>query len=252
MSVLCPLCRKEVSPGDVNDGADVAYCRSCNHAAKLSAIAAEVSDKRDALRRKLTGESPGNTPVAGPTDETIPAPDLANPPPGCWYRDDGMEARVGATCRSVGGAAFMIFFTLFWNGVVSIFVVVNIASTLHHMGITPPAWFPTPSSNPSGMTLGTTVFMWLFLTPFIAIGLATAAIALTSLFGRLEVRVRETRGTVFVGVGPIGWRRRFDTLGVQSISIGQTTWTQNNQSKPVIVIHGDETLRFGSMLSERN
>lgn len=242
MSVLCPVCRKEVDPDDINVAADVAFCRACNNAAKLSAIANEFSDQREAARSRLTGSS--ETDVA-----PIPASDLANPPKGCWYRDDGVEARVGATCRSLAGAAFMLFFTLFWNGVVSVFVVINVASTLVHMGVAVPAWFPSPNGNTApNLPLGMTLFLWLFLTPFILIGAFTAAMALTSLFGHVEVRIRDSHGSVFTGVGPVGWRRRFDVASVRSVSIGQTTWKENNQSKPVIAIEADKTIQFGSML----
>lgn len=242
MSVLCPVCRKEIDPDDVNVGADVAFCRACNNAAKLSAIAAEFSERREATRSQLTGED-------GSDDGSIPAPDLANPPKGCWYHDDGLEARVGATCRSLTGAAFMLFFTLFWNGVVSVFVVINVASTLVHLGVAVPAWFPSPNgSTAPNMPLGMTLFLWLFLTPFILIGAFTAAMALTSLFGHVEVRVCDAKGWVFTGVGPIGWKRRFDVASVRSVALGQTSWKENNQSKPVIVIEADKTIRFGSML----
>ncbi|HEX2838876.1 MAG TPA: hypothetical protein VHN77_12210 [Phycisphaerales bacterium] len=247
MSVLCPVCRKEIDPDDVNVAADVAFCRACNNAAKLSAIAEEFSERREAARSRLTvtEETDG--------DASIPAPDLANPPKGCWYRDDGLEARVGATCRSLAGAAFMLFFTLFWNGVVSVFVVINVASTLVHLGVAVPAWFPSPKGNTApNMPLGMTLFLWLFLTPFILIGAFTAAMALTSLFGHVEVRVRDTHGTVFTGVGPVGWKRRFDVANVRGVAIGQTSWKENNQTKPVIVIEADKTIRFGSMLHQKH
>lgn len=251
MSITCPVCRKEIGPDDVNVGADVAYCRACNSASKLSAIAGEFSDRREALREQVTGGvGGGSQDSAGGGGETIPAPDLLHPPRGYWYRDDGMEARVGASCRSVGNAAFMLVFALFWNSVVSVFVVTNIASTLQHMGVSLPAWFPSPSGGQgAGMPLGMTVFLWLFLAPFIAIGLFTLAMAVTALVGHVEVRVREARGTVFVGVGPVGWRRRFDVPGVRQVRIGETAWRENNRTKPVVVLVGEEELRFGSMLS---
>jgi hypothetical protein len=37
---------------------------------------------------------------------------------------------------------------------------------------------------------------------------------------------------------------------VTRVAIGQTSYMQNNQRKPLIVIDADRTIKFGSMLSE--
>ena len=100
------------------------------------------------------------------------------------------------------------------------------------------------------MTVGMTIFLWLFLTPFIAIGLVMLGALLTCAAGRVEVRLRDGVGVVFMGFGPVGWRRRFEVSRVKSVTIGRTTWSQNEQTKPVIVIDCGEPLRFGSGLPE--
>jgi len=100
------------------------------------------------------------------------------------------------------------------------------------------------------MPVGMLIFLWVFLTPFITIGLVMIGALLITVMGRVEVRLRDEDGVVFLGCGPIGWRRRFNASDVRSISIGETTWRQNNQSKPVIVIDCGRKLRFGATLPE--
>jgi hypothetical protein len=156
-----------------------------------------------------------------------------------------------ASARSLPTAVMMAFMAVFWNGITWFFVLSAAASTVHHLGGGIPAWAPGPlHSAGSGMPLAMALFVWIFIMPFVAIGLMLIAAFLVSLTGRIEVRVRDHRGSVFIGVGPIVWRRRFDPVEVKSVSIGETTWAQNEQRKPVVVIDCGRKIRFGSTLPE--
>jgi hypothetical protein len=225
-NLVCPKCGKPIPAEDVNVGQGVALCRGCSTVTRLADLASDpVLDQAD----------PGAT------------------PPGCQFRDDGVETVVTASARTVGGAIGALFICLFWNGIVSVFVLIAAASTLQHLLGRVPAWFPAPpmsGKNAAGIPLGMTLFLWIFLTPFIAVGLAVLGAFLTCVAGRVEVRIRDGVGVVFIGFGPVGWRRRFEVAQVRSVSIGRTTWSQNNQTKPVIVIDCGEPLRFGSGLPE--
>src|SRR5206468_217808 len=129
-----------------------------------------------------------------------------------WHRTDGVELVIGATTRSVGAAVATLAFALFWNGIVSIFLLVVIAATLTHLGFNVPEWFPGPHMD--GMGVGLTLFLWIFLTPFILIGLTMIGAFLMAIGGRTELRIHGENGTVFSGIGPLGLRRRFQTSGV--------------------------------------
>ena len=222
----CPKCKTEISRDDVNVANDVAYCRACNLAHKLSELV-HVSE--------LTANV-----------------DFRRPPAGAWYSSDNRGMIAGATHRSLGMALGLLAVSLFWNGIVSVFVLASIDSTLRHLGITPPHWFPAPKINEG---VGMTIFLWIFLTPFIVVGLCMIGGFLSSLMGRTEVRVRNAQGEVFVGIGPIGYRRKFEASGVKDVRIDDQQWRDSDGDKRrktaiVIETRAGKVVKFGSMLTE--
>jgi hypothetical protein len=161
---------------------------------------------------------------------------------------------VSATHRSLGMAAGTLAFALFWNGIVSIFVLIAIAGTLNNFGVTLPSWFPAPDMNGSPMSTGMTLFLWIFLTPFIVIGVSMMGAFFLSVGGRTEVQADPTGGTVFTGMGPLGYRRRFIPSHVSDVRIEDKQWRDSDgdrQQKTNIIIETKEgkLIRFGSMLS---
>jgi hypothetical protein len=213
----------------VNVANDVAYCRVCNLSHKLSALTAGTE-----------------------LDTSI---DLNNPPAGAWYTNDGEGALIGATHRSLGTPIGALAVSLFWNGIVSVFVLVALSGTLRNLGITLPHWFPAPNINGSPMSVGMTLFLWIFLTPFILVGLVMIGAFLAALGGRTEVRLRNAEGVVFVGIGTLGYRRRFDASAVKDVRIDDKQWRDSDgdrQRKTYIIIETREgkLVKFGSMLAE--
>jgi hypothetical protein len=207
MATLCPKCSGAIPGEDINVGKDVAFCRACDQAFSLSGIVA--------------------VPAVGKAD-------LANPPSGTWYRDDGEAVVVGAVCRS--RSSFMaIFAAVFWNSIVSVFLVGTLTGKMKSSGggWVPPTW---------GMLL--------FLTPFTIIGVMLALAALMGLFGKVELRVRGSEAVLFRGIAGVGWRNRFDAAGVTGVTIRETAWKQNDQRMPVISLEG-VGVKFGSNLSAK-
>jgi hypothetical protein len=224
---VCSKCRRTIPPEDINVVKDVAYCRDCNISYRLS---------------ELTFNSE--------LDATV---DLNRPPKGTWFFNDGAGVVAGATNRSLGTAFGLLFFALFWNGIVSVFVCLALSGTLHFLHVPQPGWFPAPKMNGGDMSGGMLLFLWLFLTPFIAIGLTVAVSCLNCLFGHTEVHVSGAQGTVFTGIGALGWRRRFDASQVKEVRVLQTTSNkgQNSFSLLIETREGKQT-KFGSLLaSER-
>ena len=225
----CSKCRNAIPSEDVNVANDVAFCRACNLSFKLSALT-----------------------LGAELDAGV---DLHNPPPGAWYRNDGSGTTVGATHRSLGAAFGLLAFSLFWNGIVSLFVSFAVAGTLKNLGIPLPHWFPTPEMNGGPMSVGMTVFLWLFLTPFIVIGLVMIGAFFSCLAGRTEVRIHNSDGVVFTGIGALGWRRRFDARAVKEVRIDDKRWRDSDgdsRRKTNIVIETREgrLIKFGSMFTE--
>lgn len=224
MKPTCSHCRGVIPPEDVNVAADVAYCRACNQATPLSEILREGGE---------------------------PRPGLDQPPPGAWLVNEGQTRVAGATNRSLGTAAGALFGALFWNAIVSIFVGIALFGTLRRLGVPLPAWLPAAAGRAAPMGTGALVFLWLFLTPFIAIGCFLASTVISSLWGRTEVRIEAGAGTIFTGVGSLGWRRRFDPASIRRITI-QEVHGNNNARQEVIVLETatGKRLRFGSLLTD--
>lgn len=225
----CPKCRHPIPPDDVNVGANLAFCRACNLAHELSVIA------------RGTGIPPDV--------------DLYRPPPGAWQRASGLGTFIGATQRSLSGAFFTFLFGGFWNGIVGVFVALALAATLGHLGISRPDWFPTPKMNGGPIGIGMTLFLWVFLTPFIAIGLAMIAAFLSCLGGRTELRIRDYQGELFSGIGPLGFRKRFKIPDIKDVRIETRKWRSRDGERdrtPTILIELAEgkPIKFGSSLRE--
>jgi hypothetical protein len=224
----CPRCKGIIPSNDVNVAQDIAFCRNCNLSHHLSALTL------------------GTT-----VDENV---DVSSPPDGTWFREDGRGAVIGATHRSPGQALALLLICLFWNGIVSVFVLLSLASTLQHLGLPVPHWFPAPTSHEQFIPLGMTIFLWLFLTPFIAIGLAMAAAFLSCLGGRTEIRIDRGEVTLFTGIGAIGFRKRFSALAAKDVRLEDKRWRDSDgdsRRKAQIVIENDsKPIHFGSMLTD--
>lgn len=222
----CPKCSQPIPEADINVGKGVAYCRRCQLLHDLSEL----------LERA----------------ELDFAPELEAPPTGTWLREDGFGTVVGATHRSLGQAAGLLFVTLFWNGIVSVFVTLAVVSTMQHFHLPQPAWMPNMKGGGDFARGGGLVFLWLFLTPFLCIGAGLLLGFLSSLFGRTEVRLTESDGHVRVAIGPFGWRRRFDPARARSVKIAPGSVTKNGQPQYVIFLesNGGKPIKFGSLLRE--
>ncbi len=223
----CPSCHADYPTDDVNVSEGVAYCRDCD------------------LLTRLSDLLPSGSPAA-PPDSVLDSIDTESPPDGCFVMDLGSRIRIVASARSFTGAAGALFTALFWNGIVSVFVAIAIGGTLQRFGI------PLPSWAPSGMNGMPVLFLWVFLLPFIAIGVVLFWAALTSLLGRCEATLSGPDAVLFTGFGPIGWKRRFQAVDIRSVRLGQTTWTQNKRHRPCIEVQtsSGKTHRLGTILPE--
>lgn len=227
MTPACPACRAPIPEDDINVATDVAMCRACNKVHSLAHL-------RD---RVALGDV-----------------SLSAPPQGVHVEDDGSRTVVRTSLRSLPNAAAALAFAVFWNGIVSVFVLVNLAATLKHLGVSLPAWFPAPEVANGSMGLGMSLFLWVFLTPFILVGAAVLAAVALSLAGRCDITLAGDRGEVFTGVGPLGFRKSFTPAEVRRVSVHDRTWRDSDgdaRSKREIVLHTDHgETRFGSMIPQ--
>lgn len=174
--------------------------------------------------------------------------ELANPPAGCKVEQFGTAEEYTVSLRSVGGAIGAMLAALFWNGIVSVFVLIAVAGTWPHVFGPLPAWFPTPGniSMPAGMA----AFLWVFLLPFMTIGAVLLWAIPLGLWGTLTVRIEDATARISTGVGALAWHRRFDPRAVTSVRLGETAYQVNERAKPLIVLNADRALKFGTALRE--
>ena len=227
----CPSCSEPLTAGDINIAEGVALCKACGRLSRLSEVV--------------------EGPALSPTE-------VATPPHGCAWHDDGRTITVEATCRSPGGAIAALFICLFWNGIVSVFVLIALAGLYTNLVGPLPAWFPAPSmkggpggsQTGAGMPLGMSIFLCIFLIPFLAVGALIFAGFLLCLAGRVTVKLEAGAGSIRTGLGRIARTRVFDATAVKAVRLNTETTGEQQNRKTRIVIEADKPVKFGSILSD--
>jgi hypothetical protein len=87
--------------------------------------------------------------------------------------------------------------------------------------------------------------MSLFGIPFFLGTLLFGSIAVMSVCGKVTVSVDGDDGVIFTGVGPIGWRRRFDWRKVSSIRRTEKVGNRGGVSEQ-ITFEGETRLNFAA------
>ncbi|MFM9994997.1 MAG: hypothetical protein ACKVU4_04260 [Phycisphaerales bacterium] len=152
--------------------------------------------------------------------------DTRDVPKGAWLHDDGVEFTVGATTRHFM-ALFIVPFMVVWSG----FSIGGIYGTQIVNGK-----FDLSQS--------------LFGIPFLLGTVVLGSVALMTVCGKIEVTIRAGAGRVFIGVGALGWTRRFDADAVTGVGIEQSAWRNQGQPAWQVVLDGPRRLRFGAGVSE--
>src|SRR4051794_8972391 len=91
-----------------------------------------------------------------------------------------------------------------------------------NLGVDVPEWFPAPVMNNQPIGVGMNIFLWIFLTPFIMIGLGLLIFFVACLIGSTEVRLNSSKGVVRTAIGPFRYSRRFDSRSVRDVRINET------------------------------
>ncbi|HSI07665.1 MAG TPA: hypothetical protein VK985_03680 [Rariglobus sp.] len=225
----CPRCKRTIPHEDFNVLTDLAYCRSCNQAHSLV-------DLMDNARLDAS---------------------LEPPVPGTWKRQSMNGALVlGASHRSLKNAAGALVVSLFWNGLVSVFVMIALVSTLKLSGFAPPVALPEFKSEGGPMGWGMTIFLWCFLTPFIAVGTWMIISFLMAAAGKSVITLSPAKATLFTGVGPLGRTRRFTPADVKRVSVRAKLVSDSDggghqDEKIHIELHSGKELKFGGSLPKQ-
>ena len=151
--------------------------------------------------------------------------DLTKPPRGAWFQSNPRGFTVGATTRSAE-AFFLVPFTAVWSG----FSMAGIYGTQIANG----------------------QFSWgqsLFGLPFLAGTCYLVPTAMMMCCGKQELRVESGQAVLFTGIGPVGWRRRFDWMSVTGAKTSAKEWGRNGNPTATVILEGANRIRFGSLLN---
>ena len=219
----CPDCDEVILAEAINIQEGFALCPACGRLTRLSELS---------FRSRSIVET------------------LNQPPAGCSILPVGHGVIVRASLRSITGFLVMTGIALFWNGIVSVFVLIAIAGLYVNLIGPLPAWFPAPGMNGAPVNLGQVLFQCVFLIPFVTVGTGMAGAALMSLFGKVVVVIDEFDSYAATGFGLFIWKKRFDPLQVHSITISTNSSESEGRtnSNRMIEIRSDRTLKFGSLL----
>jgi hypothetical protein len=208
MKVLCPKCRREIGNADVNVPANVAWCRGCQEAFSVAKAVRATGTPDETAAGLVTS-----------VDELA----LKEPPKGAWFENNFDGFVVGATTRHPV-AFFLVPFMCVWSG----FSLGGIYGTQIVQG----------QFN---------LVMSLFGLPFLAGTLLFGSIALMAVCGKVTVTVCGGEGTIFTGVGPLGWRQRFDARAVRRVYEERGS---GEDSGSKIVLEGAKRVSFGCGLND--
>jgi hypothetical protein len=159
-------------------------------------------------------------------DESTAAIDLSRPPKGIWFERQGDRYELGASLRS-RVALFLVPFTLFWGG--------GSMTGIYGSQIFKGKFDPKMS---------------LFGIPFLIGTVVLVSLCALTVFGKLVIRGFGNEATLFVGVGFVGWTRRFRWNEIQSVRESMSRWQQNGRNLPLIELNGARPIRFGSQLTD--
>jgi hypothetical protein len=91
----------------------------------------------------------------------------------------------------------------------------------------------------------------LFGIPFLIGSVVLISVIAFLLFGRWEIRLRREAGSAFVGVGRLGWTRRFTLARTTTVGLAQCGASVNNRPVPCIRIETDGShVSFGAFIHE--
>lgn len=220
----CPQCESDIPAANINIDEGAGLCPKCGKLSRLSEIV--------------------NRPVS--LQEL-----LATIPNGCTFEDRGDRVVIRATLHSWTMFLGSLVGALFAGGV-AILLVSSLVVNAY-------AWatgeqvpdFPGIGAGQKPPELGGLLFFAAFATPFVVIGTILLGSLFVYLIGKQEIDIGKHDAFIRTGIGRFHWSTPFDPNTIVDIEYGETAWASGGRHWPLIELHGDKTLRFGSMLERR-
>jgi hypothetical protein len=88
---------------------------------------------------------------------------------------------------------------------------------------------------------GARLLLFRFLTPFYLFCAVAWGFALMPIFGRVAIEIDGDSGSIFKGIGFMGWTRHFDWRSVRKIRL--STYYMTNWNQEQITLEGDKTVQ---------
>lgn len=237
-SQRCPGCDTPISFESINVQEGVAVCTNCRRLYRLSELSWTNKSRQEVL---------------------------AEPPRGCSVEVDGrgIEDRaqrmvLTASMHSYPGFFGLAGMMLFWNSIVSVFLSLALAGLWANLIAPLPAGMPLPGGirqgrpivNDKPMELGETLFLCLFLVPFVLIGTGFLIATLMALAGKVQVVIDGAESSVSTGVGRLRWTEKFDADKVESVRYSGPNFGDAERTQSAIELYGVNPVKFGGMLPE--
>jgi hypothetical protein len=225
----CPDCDSVIPFESVNIKEGVAACEVCRKVFKLSELNWSHRSREEILTE-------------------IPS--------GCSAVSWGQSLVLIASMRSIPSFLGLLGASLFWNGINSVFLSIALAGLWANLIGPIPAWLPIPGGlrggkpvmNDEPMSLGSTLFLCMFLIPFVVIGIGLITMTMINLVGRVKVVVDQMDSHVSTGIGFLSWKKRFDAANIENVRMIRTQADADSPFTAEIALMGDRTLKFGSGL----
>ena len=192
-----------------------------------SVIAADdVNVATDLALCRSCGRTSSFSMVSGASEISLDS--LQKPPPSISIEEDFGGGRAIIYRKLSPALLFLIPFTALWSG----FSMWGIYGSQFRKG---------------EFDLGQS----LFGLPFLLGTIVLLSTIMFLLFGRWVITLRKGTGTVFVGVGPVGWTRHFTYNRETLVSMRMTDVRVNEVSqKGILIRNGDTDFVFGTLLKD--
>jgi hypothetical protein len=226
----CPNCDESLAADSINIAEGVALCPRCGTLSRLSGLIQSSRSIQEIL---------------------------AQPPSGCSVQSDGRSVSVIVSHRSILSFVTCTGIALFWNGIVSVFALFAVAGLYSNLIGPLPDWFPAagiqdgkPIMNGQPMGIGETLFLCVFLTPFVTVGAALIFGMVFSLLGNTKIVIDEYESWAATGVLFLRWKQRFDPRRTQSVHFGSSLWNTDESQSRAVELVADRTIKIGSGLPD--
>ncbi|QDU32741.1 hypothetical protein KS4_07750 [Poriferisphaera corsica] len=212
MKIQCENCNKAIPSDDINIEHMIAKCNACD---SIFSITDQLPDTEEGIiQTKHTVDKPAFLKI-DPHSHSFRMIHR-------WFN---------------GGAFFFLFFALFWNSIVSIFVYQAIKDIATAQSLSDVDWF-----------------LPLFMIPFICVGIGTSYSAITGLFNRTIYSLDANQ--LRVSHGPFPWfgNKRLDPAQIKQFHVKKSGVTVNDMPRYnvfAIMIEGKDQL-IAARLAEKS